>query len=340
MLAIVKSKPEVGIEVMEIPEPDIKKDQVMIEVKACGICGSDLHFYEWEPHARWINLPRVIGHEVAGTLYQVGEEVTGFEVGDRVVTETWGGCGNCYYCRLGRFNHCMYQTRIGQHVDGGMAKYVVVPAISLYKIPEEVDFQEASVIEPLGVILHAFERCDMKPGDDMAIIGPGPIGLLGVMLAKASGISTIIVSGLKEDSDRLEFAKNLGAITVNIGEENLEKKVLDLTDGKGVDVVMDVSGGEGTLSEAAKIAKVGGQIGLVGLGPESVFDNNVIALKELSVHGSFRRQPSSWYRAIKLVASKIIDTKSVITHILPLERADDAFQALIRKEGIKAILLP
>lgn len=340
MLAVVKNKPEVGIEVMEIPEPDIEKDQVMIEVKACGICGSDLHFYEWEPHARWINLPRVIGHEVAGTICKVGEEVTGFEVGDRVVTETWGGCGNCYYCRLGRFNHCMYQTRIGQHVDGGMAKYVVVPAISLYKIPEEVDFQEASVIEPLGVILHAFERCDMKPGDDLAIIGPGPIGLLGVMLAKANGASTIIVSGLKEDSDRLEFAKKFGAITVNIGEENLEKRVLDLTEGKGVDVVMDVSGGKGSLTEAAKIAKLGGQIGLVGLGPESIFDNNVIVMKELSVHGSFRRQPSTWYRAIKLVASKIIDTKSVITHILPLERADDGFQALIRKEGIKAILLP
>jgi threonine dehydrogenase-like Zn-dependent dehydrogenase len=340
MLAVVKNKPEVGIEIMEMPEPDIKKDQIMIEVKACGICGSDLHIYEWEPFIRWVPLPRIIGHEIAGTVYKVGEEVKEFEPGDRVVADTWGGCGNCYYCRLGRFNHCMYQTRLGQHVDGGMAKYVIVPVNSLYKIPEGVDFEEASVIEPLGVMLHAFEKCDMKPGDDIAIIGPGPIGLLGVMLAKANGASTIIVSGLKEDKERLEYAKKFGAISVNAGEENLENRVLDLTEGRGVDIVMDVSGGKGSLSEAANIAKLGGQIGLVGLGGESIFDPNIIVMKGLSVLGSNRRQPSTWYRAIKLVANKVIDTKSIITHVLPLKRANDGFQTLLRKEGIKVILVP
>jgi len=340
MLAVVKNKPEVGIEILEVPEPCLKKDQIIIEVKACGICGSDLHIYEWEPFIRWITLPRVIGHEVAGTVYEVGEEVKGFRAGDRVVTETWGGCGHCYYCRLGRFNHCMYQTRIGQHVDGGMARYVIVPVNSLYKIPEGVDFQEASVIEPLGVMLRAFERCDMKPGDDIAIIGPGPIGLLGVMLAKSNGASTIIASGLKEDKERLEYAKKFGAISVDVSEENLREKVLDLTEGRGVDIVMDVSGGKGSLAEAASIAKQGGQIGLVGLGPEFVFGPNVIVDKELTIHGSFRRQPSTWYRAIKLVAKRVIDAKSIITHVLPLEHADEGFQTLIRKEGIKVILVP
>jgi L-iditol 2-dehydrogenase len=340
MLAVVKNKPEVGIEILEVPEPRLKKDQIMVEVKACGICGSDLHIYEWEPFIRWITLPRVIGHEVAGTVYEVGEEVKGFRAGDRVVTETWGGCGHCYYCRLGRFNHCLYQTRIGQHVDGGMARYVIVPANSLYKIPEGVDFQEASVIEPLGVMLRAFERCDMKPGDDIAIIGPGPIGLLGVMLAKSNGASTIIASGLKEDKERLEYAKKFGAISVDVSEENLREKVLDLTEGRGVDIVMDVSGGKGSLAEAASIAKQGGQIGLVGLGPEFVFGPNVIVDKELTIHGSFRRQPSTWYRAIKLVAKRVIDAQSIITHVLPLEHADEGFQTLIRKEGIKVILVP
>jgi threonine dehydrogenase-like Zn-dependent dehydrogenase len=340
MLAVVKNKPEVGIEILEVSEPLLKRDQVVVEVKACGICGSDLHVYEWEPFIRWITLPRVIGHEVAGTVCEVGEEVKGFRPGDRVVTETWGGCGHCYYCRLGRFNHCLYQTRIGQHVDGGMARYVVVPAISLYKIPEGVDFQEASVIEPLGVMLRAFERCDMKPGDDIAIIGPGPIGLLGVMLAKSNGASTIIASGLKEDKERLEYARKFGAISVDVSKENLKEKVFDLTEGRGADIVMDVSGGKGSLAEAAAIAKQGGQIGLVGLGPEFVFGPNVIVDKELTIHGSFRRQPSTWYRAIKLVANRVIDVKSIITHVLPLERADEGFQTLIRKKGIKVILVP
>ena len=340
MLAVVKNKPEVGIEILEVSEPLLKRDQVVVEVKACGICGSDLHVYEWEPFIRWITLPRVIGHEVAGTVCEVGEEVKGFRPGDRVVTETWGGCGHCYYCRLGRFNHCLYQTRIGQHVDGGMARYVVVPAISLYKIPEGVDFQEASVIEPLGVMLRAFERCDMKPGDDIAIIGPGPIGLLGVMLAKSNGASTIIASGLKEDKERLEYARKFGAISVDVSKENLKEKVFDLTEGRGADIVMDVSGGKGSLAEAAAIAKQGGQIGLVGLGPEFVFGPNVIVDKELTIHGSFRRQPSTWYRAIKLVANRVIDVKSIITHVLPLEGADEGFQTLIRKKGIKVILVP
>lgn len=340
MLAVVKKKPEVGVEIIEMPQPEIRKDQVLIEVKACGICGSDLHIYEWEPFIRWVPLPRIIGHEVAGTVYQVGEEVKEFKPGDRIVADTWGGCGSCYYCRLGRFNHCLYQTRLGQHVDGGMAKYVIVPGNSLYKIPEGADFQEASVIEPLGVILRAFERCDLKPGDDIAIMGPGPIGLLGVMVAKASGAATVIVSGLKEDNERLEYAKKFGAITVNVGEENLKDRVLDLTEGRGVDIVMDVSGGKTSLTEATNIVKKGGQIGVVGLSPEGVFSPYIIVDKELTIHGSFRRQPHTWYRAIKLVASKVLDIKSIITHVLPLKRADEGFQILMRREGIKVILVP
>ncbi len=340
MLAVVKSKPEAGIELMEVRKPDIGRDEVMIEVKACGICGSDVHIYDWEPFLQWIKLPRILGHELAGTVYRVGRNIKGFVPGDRVVADTWGGCGHCYYCRLGRFNHCMYQTRLGQHVDGGMTKFVIVPENSLYRIPEHVDFQEASVIEPLGVMLRAFERCDMKPGDDIAIIGPGPIGLLGVMIAKVNGASTVIVSGLDEDGERLEYARKFGAVPVNVGEQNLKNTVLDLTEGKGVDIVMDVSGGKNSLSEAADIAKLGGQIGMVGLGPQSVVDTNVIVEKELSVHGSFRRLPGTWQRAIKLVANKVIDTKSIITHVFPLERAEEGFQKLIHKEGIKVVLLP
>jgi threonine dehydrogenase-like Zn-dependent dehydrogenase len=340
MLAVVKNKPEVGIEIIEMAEPDIKKNQAMIEVKACGICGSDLHIYEWEPFIRWVPLPRVIGHEVAGTVSKVGEEVREFEQGDRVVADTWSGCGNCYFCRLGRFNHCLYQVRLGQHVDGGMARYVTVPVNSLYKIPEGLDFPEATVIEPLGVMLRAFERCDMKPGDDIAIIGPGPIGLLGVMLAKASGASTIIVSGLKEDRERLQYAKRFGGIPVNVEEENLKDKAIDLTHGRGVDIVMDVSGGKHSLAEAIDIVKPGGQIGVIGLSPEGPLRPHLIVDKEITIHGSFRRQPSTWHRAIKLVANEVINTKPVITHVLPLERADEGFQTLLRKEGLKVILVP
>jgi len=340
VLAVVKSKPETGIEIMEVREPDIGRAEVMIEVEACGICGSDVHIYDWEPFLQWIKLPRILGHELSGTVCKVGEDIREFVPGDRVVADTWGGCGKCYYCRLGRFNHCMHQTRLGQHVDGGMAKFVTVPENSLYKIPAHVGFQEAALVEPLGVMLRAFERCDMKPGDDIAIIGPGPIGLLGVMISKANGASSVVVSGLAQDLERLEYAKKFGAVSVNAEEQNLRNTVLDLTEGKGVDIVLDVSGGKNSLSAAADIAKPGGQIGLVGLGPESVIDTNVIVEKELAVYGSFRRLPVTWHRAIKLLANNVIDVKSIITHVLPLDRAEEGFQKLIRKEGIKVVLLP
>jgi threonine dehydrogenase-like Zn-dependent dehydrogenase len=221
-----------------------------------------------------------------------------------------------------------------------MAKYVIVPVNSLYKLPEGVDFQEASVIEPLGVILRAFERCDFKPGDNIAIMGPGPIGLLGVQLAKTSGAGEIILSGLDEDKERLESGKEFGAITVNIGKENLKEKVMALTEGRGVDIVMDVSGGETSLADAASIVKHGGQIGVVGLSPEGMFTPYVIVDKELTIHGSFRRQPSTWFRAINLVARKVIDTRAVITHVLPIDRADEGFNLLLRREGLKIILVP
>ena len=205
MLAVVKSKPEVGIEIITVLEPEIKKGHVMIEVKACGICGSDLHIYEWEPFIQWVKLPRVLGHEVAGIICEIGEDVEGFAPGDRIVADTWGGCGNCYFCRMGKFNHCLYQTRLGQHVDGGMAKYVIV---------------------------------------------------------------------------------------------------------------------------------------LVGLSPETTLGPHIIVDKELSIHGSFRRLPSTWYRAINLVANKVVDIKPIISHALPLDRAEEGFQILLHKEGVKVILVP
>jgi len=202
MLAFVKKQPGLGGELLEWKEPTLQSShEVLIEVKACGICGSDVHFYEWpeEMNAQLLKVltfPRVLGHEAAGILREVGREVRDFKVGDRVVCETWGGCGLCYYCRLGRFNHRLYQKRIGQKVDGEMAKYLVVPSLSLYKISETLSFDEGAVVEPLGVALHAFERSHMKPGDDLVIIGPGPIGLLGAMIAQAMGGVMSFTGGL------------------------------------------------------------------------------------------------------------------------------------------------
>lgn len=343
MLAVLKTRPARGIEIMDRPVPSLQADdQVLIEVGACGVCGSDLHFYEWAAHmADEITLPRILGHEVAGTVVKVGPAVKNFKPGDRVVTETWGGCGDCYYCRLGMFNHCLYQTRIGQKADGGMTDYVVVPAISLYRIPDDMPFDEAAVIEPVGVALRGWERIrNFKPGDTVVVMGPGPIGILGALISKAAGATKVIITGLKIDRARLALARQLGLETISTEEENAQEKVKSLTQGRGAEVVLDLTGGPGSLSQAIGFAKIGGEIGLIGISPPSETPLQLIALKELSIYGSFRRVPSTWFRAINLVSSRQIDVRPIITHRFPVAKAEEAFQTLFSRQGIKAIIYP
>ena len=340
MLAVVKSRPEAGIEILEVPEPRPKDDEVLVRVEACGICGTDVHFYEWVEHARWITLPRVLGHELVGRIVEVGNRVKGLEVGQRVVTETWGGCGLCYYCRLGRFNSCQTQLRIGQHSDGGMASYVAIPAVSIFPIPDSMSTVEAAVLEPLGVALHAFERCELKPGDDVAIIGPGPIGLLATHLLKQSGASLIFVAGLEEDTQRLAFAKKWGGIPINISKENVRDQIFHMTSGRGVDTVFEVSGGEGALDAAVEITKPGGQVAVVGLGSPTKFDFSQMVHKEISLLGCWRRQPSTWYRAINLVKEGRVEVGDIVTHQLPIAKAREGFKALLDRQAIKVLLVP
>jgi len=346
MLAFVKKGPGFGAELMEWPDPGIRDPhQVLIEVGACGICGSDVHFYEWpeEMHAQLskaISFPRVLGHEVAGVIREVGSEVTEFRAGDRVVCETWGGCGLCYYCRLGRFNHCLHQLRIGQKADGGMAGYVVVRSLSLYRIPEDLSFPEASVIEPLGVALHAFERCHLKPGDDLAIIGPGPIGLLAAMIGRSYGVGKLFVLGLGADRDRLGFASALGAQALDVTREGYRDIIFEATQGRGVDVVMDMSGGGDSIPTALKLIKQAGEIIEVGIGPAFAFDYVELVRREASLIGSYRRLPSTWLRAINLIATKKVDVTPLITHRLPLSRAREGFETLRERKGLKVVLIP
>lgn len=342
MLAVTKTRPEPGIEILERPEPRIQKDDdVLLEVAACGVCGTDLHFYEWAgDFTDEITLPRILGHEVAGTVVEVGRAVTTFRMGDRVVTETWGGCGRCYYCRLGRFNHCLHQVRIGQKADGGMARYIVIPEVSLYKTPEDIASDEAAVVEVVGVALRCLERVDLKPGDDVAVIGPGPVGLCAALLADRAGAHRVIVLGLAEDEMRLAMARRLGCDVVTGNRQDAVAAVRELTDGRGVDLTIDASGGPGTISLAVELAKPGGQVGLIGLSPEAPFSPTRAIMKELTIHTSFRRLPSTWQRAINLVATRKVDVRPLITHRLPVARAEEAFELLLRREGIKAIITP
>ncbi|MFC1986253.1 zinc-binding dehydrogenase [Chloroflexota bacterium] len=329
-----------------MPMPQIKPDEVLLKVSFCGICGSDVPLYDWSPDNKFlrgipIEYPRIIGHEPSGIVAEVGANVQGLKPGDRVCADNWGGCGECYYCRLGHFNQCQHRKDIGTAVDGAMAEYVALPAFNLYKIPDSMSLDEAAVIQPLGVAVHGFETLvNFKAGDDILILGPGSIGQLEAMVARASGAGKVFVLGRAVDKQRLELASQMGFIAINNEEQSALNIVLAETNGRGVDVVFDTTSG-GAPGEAMKFLKAVGQLVITAILPRQVtLDGNEINRREIIINHHTDRNPSSFYRAISLVANGRVDVKRIITHKLNLEDADTGFKKMQKSEGLKILLQP
>ncbi|MFC2059421.1 zinc-binding dehydrogenase [Chloroflexota bacterium] len=332
---------------MERPEPKVREENdVLVEVGACGICGSDLTTYlseermiSWMLRYGW---PQVLGHEIGGTVRDVGKEVTGFKPGDKVACHASLPCGFCFYCSRGQTNLCEGQAvkSLRRTRTGGYAKYVLVTPHYLLKMAENVPVEEAALVEPLGVSLHAIERSHVKPGDSAVIIGPGALGILAAMLLKLNGVQTLVVAGRRTSRERLNIASEIGAITVEINGDNLLEETRNLTAGLGADVVFDFAGGPEAMFEAIKVVRKGGEIVMVGAGASGGFDQNQILIKELTILGSLNWQPTTWYRAVNLVANQALDLGKILTHSLPLEEYDKAFQLLIERKALKAILVP
>ncbi len=342
MLALAKVDSKRGVKLIEIPEPKIRgKDEILVEVGACGICGADVKTYlsteqsvsRMSRHG-W---PFPMGHEIGGTVREVGKEVTEFKEGDRVACQAYTPCGFCYYCIRGQTNLCVNP---GKRV-GGDARYVLVTPRYLFKLPEAIPVEEAALVEPLGVALRAIERSHVKPGDSAVIIGPGPLGILAAMLLKSTGIQTLVVAGRKTSRERLKIAAEIGAMTVEISGDNLQEETRSLTAGIGVDVVFDFTGGSEVLGEAIELVRRGGEIVIISGGETAgELDQNQIVAKELTVMGSRHLQSSTWHRAVNLVASQTLDLRKVITHILPLEEYEKAFHLLLERKAMKVVLVP
>ena len=342
MRAVVKAKPEHGIEIQDLPVPKIKPDEILMKVESVSICGAELKMYKWDKYSesKKMPMPIILGHEGAGIVAEAGENVTRFRPGDRIVVDSWGGCGFCYFCRIGKFNLCEKAKRIGGHADGCMTEYVVIPEHSVYNLPNNISFDEGALIEPFGVSLHAVEKSQIKVGDDVVVMGPGPIGLFAAIAAKAAGAARVIVTGLNIDKVRLEMAAELGFIPVNIDKENVEERVKQLTFiHKGADVVFECA--VGRIDRAIPLAKMGGEIVIVGSGDiVPAFDASIIRKKDLTITSQAARQPSTWYRALNLLTSGSISLKQLITHILPLEKAQEGFELLLKREAVKVVLKP
>jgi L-iditol 2-dehydrogenase len=342
MKAIMKVAPGVGnVEVRDIAEPKAQSGQVKIHVKAAGLCGTDLHIYRDEFRS-WP--PVVLGHEVAGEVVGVADNVDGIRTGMRVTTETYFyTCGQCRYCRSGQNNLCLNRRSIGSGVNGGFTNYVIVPARNVHTLPENIDFDEGALTEPLACVVHAVSSTpSVNPGDIAIIAGPGAIGLLTLQVVKAAG-ATVIILGTDKDNHRLTLAQQLGAdYTVNVEQQDPIKLVQDITEGGfGADVVYECSGAGPAAAQLLTLVRRRGRYVQIGLfGKPVAWDLDQLCYKELVVTGSNASVPASWNRAIQLMASGKVRTAPLITHRFPVTEWEKAFATFDDCSGVKTLIQP
>lgn len=342
MKAVMKVARGVGnVELRDIPEPFPAAGQVKIQVRAAGICGTDLHILRDEFRSV---PPVVLGHEIAGEISALGDDVDRWTVGDRVTTETYfSTCGECAYCRTGHANLCLNRRSIGSAVNGGFTDYVIVPAANVHRLPPQIDFQAGALTEPLACVCHAvLTPSTIAPGDIAVIAGPGAIGLLTLQVCKAAG-ATAVVSGTDGDAQRLALATQLGAdYVVNVNTQDLQTLVQEITpEGLGADVVYECSGSGVAANQLLTLTRRRGryvQIGLVG--KPVTWDLDQLCYRELTMTGSNASVPSAWTRALQLLAEGKVQTGPLITAVYDVTGWRDAFDGFESRTAIKTLLIP
>ena len=339
MLAAVKDHAGPGVSVREVPAPAPPgSDQVLLRVEACGLCGTDVGFYEWRDHLRpEISLPRVLGHEVVGIIDRIGPHVVDLEPGMRVATETSDACGTCRTCLRGMPNLCEYQKRLGQQVDGGLATFVTLPAASVRLLPEAFPAPEGTLVQTLGVAIRAIDHIkDIPTTGSVLIFGPGPIGVLAAAVLMAKGLSVGVV-GLPEDRIRLELASASGADCLEA--DDLAGWIAHRTNGFGADIAVEAAGSPQALNAAIAAVRPGGSVVVVGMVPPTRMDLPKIVRNELTVAGSWRRTPDTWNRATEFALQHLSLLGQLIGLRVDLTRVPQALEALSRKEIIKAVVV-
>ena len=331
----------------DAPEPEAGPGEVKIRVRNCSTCGTDVKISKFGHHH--IHPPRVMGHEIAGEIVEVGEGVEGWAPGDRVQVIAAIPCGECGECRRGRMTICPNQVSMGYHFEGGFAQYMVVPkevmrVDGLNRIPDGVSFAEASVAEPLACALNAQNLARVGDGDDVVVIGSGPIGCLHVRLARARGAARVFLVELSRQ--RLEMAADLVKPDAAIcaAETDPIREIMKLTDGRGADVIITAAASGKAQEQAIEMAARQGRISFFGGLPKDdptiTCDSNLVHYRELMIVGANGSSPAHNAEALELVASGAVPVADLITHRLPLESAIDAFGIVARGEAIKVTIEP
>ena len=344
MEALVKTQKGRGfLEIREVDQPVVADNNVLLRVKAAGICGTDIHIMEDRFHN---NPPVILGHEFSGEIVEVGRKVSGYTVGDRVVSEPHkGGCGTCKYCLTGEVEVCRNKKAIGYKIDGCFASHISMPVTSLHRIPDNVTDEQAALTEPLAVAVKGvLERTKIEPEDFVMVAGCGPIGLLAAAAARAEGARAVMITGTDGDEKlRLPAARQLSIDhVVNIQKEDAAQVVQDLTGGAGADVVVEASGAAASIRQAFDLVKIDGRICGLGLsGKEEIgipWDTAIV--KAVRLICSMSSNWTSWERALSLMASGKINADPVITATVELSQWQKAFDMLQNLEAIKILIKP
>ena len=323
MLSVYLSEPN-NIQIKEQEKPVMREGMALIKIKAAGICGSDIGAYRGTNPL--VSYPRVIGHELAGEIVEIGENPKNLKVGDRVVVDPYLYCGHCYPCSLHRTNCCESLNVLGVHVDGGMAEYFLHPADMLIPLPANIPWELAPLSEPLTIALHALHRGQLKAGMHMAINGAGAIGLLAALSVKAYGAEPILIDLVEE---RLAFARSLGVSkTINLKNQDLLSELNVMTNGRMPEVVMEASGANSAIQNTLKMVSFAGTVVLTGWPKqETQLDTGLITKKELDIRGA-RTSAGEFEEALELLSTGKVDGKAVLSKVVSLEEVPDSIREL------------
>jgi threonine 3-dehydrogenase len=338
MKSLVKLKAEAGIWLQQTQKPTMGHNDLLIKIKKTAICGTDIHIYNWDEWAqKTIPVPMVVGHEYAGEVVDIGQEVKGFAVGDRVSGEGHITCGHCRNCRGGRTHLCRNTVGVGVNREGSFAEYLVIPAYNAFKLPDEISDDLAAIFDPFGNAVHTALSFDLV-GEDVLITGAGPIGIMAAAVAKHVGARHVVITDINEY--RLDLAKKMGASrAVDVSKENLKDVMADLGMTEGFDVGMEMSGVPSAFKEMLANMNNGGKIAMLGIpGQDMSIDWSQIIFKGLTIKGVYGREMfETWYKMASLIQSGL-DLTPIITHHFKIDDFQQGFDTMRSGLSGKVIL--
>jgi threonine 3-dehydrogenase len=338
MKALGKLAPGPGLQLHRAPVPEVGHNDLLIQIRKTAICGTDVHIDGWDEWARkTIPVPMIIGHEYVGVVAGIGQEVSGFALGDRVTGEGHVTCGHCRNCRAGRRHLCRNSVGVGVNRPGAFAEYLVLPAVNAFKLPDAVSDEQAVIFDPLGNAVHTALSFDLV-GEDVLITGAGPIGAMAAAVARHAGARHVVVTDV--NPYRLSLAERLGATrAVRVDQESLRAVMASLGMSEGFDVGLEMSGAPAALAQMLDTMNHGGKLALLGIPPGTMaVDWSQVIFKGLTLKGIYGREMfETWYKMASLVQAGL-DPTPIITHRFAIDDFAQGFEVMRSGESGKVVL--